>query len=201
MFAGMEGEYNNVRIKTYLNEQVTPDNIKRAKKLMENARVDDTFVLFISGHGVHDHDDYATYYFLTYNTRLDDLKNTAADFELIEDLLQGIAPRKKLFLMDTCESGEVEQAIQNTYYAMADSKGIRPRTTHKGVLFLEKKEEKRVYLYENDRYIYNDLLRRSGAIVFSSCKGGEFSYESDRIQNPTIDRDNIYLNFGFKITE
>jgi hypothetical protein len=41
----------------------------------------------------------------------------------------------------------------------------------------------RTYLYEKDRYIYNDLVKRSGAIVFLSSRGGEFSYESDNIQN------------------
>jgi uncharacterized caspase-like protein len=100
-------------------------------------------------------------------------------------------------------------------------------------------------LYDKHRYIYNDLSRRSGAIVYSSSKGGEFSYESDKIrngfftkeiieaiksgaadqnkdgiittdelrdyvssavakdteglQNPTVDRDNIYQKFGFRV--
>ncbi|MCK5632698.1 hypothetical protein KAH94_03045, partial [bacterium] len=39
------------------------------------------------------------------------------------------------------------------------------------------------YLNEKDRFIYNDLIRRAGAVVFSSSKGGEFSYESDSIEN------------------
>ena len=42
---------------------------------------------------------------------------------------------------------------------------------------------KRNYLYQKDRYIYNDLVRRSGAIVFSSSKGGELSYERSDIEN------------------
>ena len=45
------------------------------------------------------------------------------------------------------------------------------------------KKKSRSYLLEKDLYIYNDLIRRSGAIVFSSSKGGEFSYESDKVQN------------------
>ncbi|MBN2535889.1 MAG: WD40 repeat domain-containing protein [Spirochaetales bacterium] len=246
MFAGMEGEYNAVHTRIYINEEVTPDSIEKAKSFIKDAKVDDTFILFISGHGVHDRDEYATYYFLTHNTNLNDLKNTAANFEFVENLMQGIAPRKKLFLMDTCESGEVEDGARETYYAMAESKDIRPRTTYKGILLLDKKQEKRIYLYDNDRYIYNDLLRRSGAIVFSSCKGGEFSYESDKVkngffteeiingisqrkadkdsdgvvtinelkdyvtgavsklssgmQNPTVDRDNIYVDFEFKVS-
>jgi Caspase domain len=97
-------------------------------------------------------------------------------------------------------------------------------------------EVKRSFTFDSDRYIYNDLVRRSGSIVFSSCKGGELSYENDTIkngvftkeiintlsekktdvittdelrdkvssavakdtagmQNPTVDRDNIYIKF------
>jgi hypothetical protein len=36
---------------------------------------------------------------------------------------------------------------------------------------------------QKDRYIFNDLVRRSGAIVFSSSKGGEFSYEKEELEN------------------
>ena len=49
---------------------------------------------------VHDRDAEATYYYLTYDTKLADLKQTAANFDDIEALLQGIGPRKKLFLME-----------------------------------------------------------------------------------------------------
>jgi hypothetical protein len=34
-----------------------------------------------------------------------------------------------------------------------------------------------------DRCIFNDLSRRSGAIVFSASHGSELSYEDDRLQN------------------
>jgi uncharacterized caspase-like protein len=191
--------------------------------LLENAKVDDTFILFIAGHGVHDDDQEATYYYLTHDADVENLSTTAANFDLIEDLMQGIAPRNKLFLMDTCESGEVEDDIQEQYYAMANSRGIKARTTRAIKLSLKKKKpasnatnicnanqgqraikltkkqkenvntdqttcvaakpKVRAYLHQKDRYIYNDLIRRSGAIVFSSSKGGEFSYESDKIKN------------------
>lgn len=42
---------------------------------------------------------------------------------------------------------------------------------------------RRPILLQRDRYIFNDLLRRSGTIVFSSSRGNEFSYESDAVEN------------------
>jgi len=185
-FTRMEGEhFAKVHVHNLLDEQVTVKAITATKKWLDDAREEDTLVLFIAGHGVHDDDPEATYYYLTHGADPKRLKKTAAPFELIESLLQDIKPRQKLFLMDTCESGEREDLIEGATFAAADAKGIKARTT-RGI---KKKSGSaamvapRQYLYERDRYIYNDLLRRSGAIVFSSSRGGEFSYESSAIQN------------------
>jgi len=182
---------------------------------LKDAKPGDTLVLFIAGHGIHDTDAEGTYYFATYDAELSRLGETAARFELIEDILQGIAPRNKLFLMDTCESGELEEGVQATMFAQAGSRGIIARTA-RGIAVKAVPTSgnasaaaaapagAREYLAQRDRYIYNDLARRSGAIVFSSCKGGEFSYESEAVaklsgglQHPTVDRDNLYQKFGF----
>ena len=112
------------------------------------------------------------------------METTAVDFETIEDLLYGIAPRKKLFLLDTCESGELDDETYAQYYVMAKNRGIKPRTFRKPrVNSHGKKVKKRSYLYGKNRFIYNNLARRSGAIVFSSSKGEEISYESSLIEN------------------
>ncbi len=244
LYGSMKGKYSNVYVKTYLNEEVTVENIRSARDLLKNAKPEDTFVLFIAGHGKHDTDKQATYYYITYNADRDNLKGTCANFEIIEDLLQGIAPRNKLFLMDTWESGEADESIESSYYSAAGSRGMKARTTRALTVTGKSVPAKRSYLFQKDRYIYNDLQRRSGAIVFSSSRGSEFSYESDNIKNgyftravidglkgrnlkmtnglimvdelkrfvsekvardtdnlqhPTVDRDNLYQKFGFPV--
>lgn len=204
-FAAMAPGYAKVHSQVFTNEECTVSAIKGAKKLLDKARPEDTFVLFIAGHGVHDTDRDATYYFLTHETDIRNLKDTAADFDTIEDLLQGIAPRNKLFLMDTCESGELDATVKTGFYRMAATRGIQARAIQeRGLANVAGTSQtvrptaalqaapatgtspsagQRSYLNEKDRYIYNDLARRSGAVVFSSCRGGEFSYESDQIGN------------------
>jgi WD40 repeat protein/uncharacterized caspase-like protein len=179
--------FENVYTKILTNEQVTPEAIKASKDFVKNAKPDDTFILFIAGHGVHDSDPEATYYYLTSNADINNLKGTAADFETIEDLLQGIPPRNKLFLMDACESGEIDEEDQGQMIAAATGVGINSRgfksTSSQSTNQPITQSSKRSYLYQKDRYIYNDLVRRSGAIVFSSSKGGELSYERSDIEN------------------
>jgi len=176
-----------VYVKTYLNDAVTVENIKRAKAFLRDAKVDDVFVLFIAGHGVHDTDRDRTYYYLTHDTDLKNLPKTAANFELIEDLLHDIAPRRKLFLMDTCESGVIDDDLEKQYLAVAGSQGIKVRTTRAIRVKLEinkpSKRKNGFFPADRNRFIYNDLSRRSGAIVFSSSRGNEFSYESQKIGN------------------
>jgi WD40 repeat protein len=248
-FRRMEGrEYGKVYSRVYLDADVTLENIKQAKEFLKNAAVDDTFVLFIAGHGVYVGD---TYYYLMHDTDLTNIAATSADFEHVEDLLQGITPRKKLFLMDTCESGEREQGAGQVAMLIG-ARGLKARSlaAARG-LKLESKPVPSFLLDQKDRYIYNDLVRRSGAVVFSSAKGVEYSLESSELQNglftaeiidglsgkadankdgrvdiaeltefvskavpelaqrfdpaasqhPTVDRDNIYIKFGFPIVK
>ncbi|MCK4828662.1 caspase family protein, partial [bacterium] len=188
VFARMEGKiFDNVFKETYLNKQVNRENIRMAKKFLMRAKVDDTVVLMIAGHGLHDLDAAATYYFLTHETDLEDLKKTAVNFDFIEDLLQGIKPRKKLFLMDTCDSGELEEKAYEEYDRLSKIDGISARST-RGIKLAYKKvkmnqQRQRTLVYHKDRFIYNDLIRRSGAIVISSSKGNEASMEMDALKN------------------
>lgn len=233
------GNFGTIHTHTYLNETATVENIKRAKALLSQSKPDDVVIIFIAGHGMHDKDKAMTYYFLTHETNLDDLAGSAANFELIEGLLQGIPARNKLFLMDTCESGEVEDATIASMVAFeSKNKNVKARAIpdKRGLGVVTGNRKPRNYLFDRNRFIYNDLSRRSGAIVLSSCKGGEYSYEdaslqngyftsklkeiltkekmlnvdtmnsyvisevtkiSGEMQNPTIDRDNIYQKFSF----
>jgi len=179
-FSSMNNDYVNINIKTYIGKEVTPANIKSAKDFIKNAGVDDTVVLFISGHGMHDSDEYRTYYYLTQNTDMTKLKETAADFETVEDILAGIKPRKKLFLMDTCDSGELDDFAggKAVVYENKGDRGI-PRTP-KGIVV--EYADRRGY-FDKSRFIYNDLFRRTGAVVFSSSMGGEASWEFDVLKN------------------
>ncbi|MCC6807076.1 MAG: caspase family protein [Deltaproteobacteria bacterium] len=179
--AKLLGGFQPAHVKTFLNEAVTTRAITEAKAFVQKATPDDVFVLFIAGHGVHDTDPEATYYYLTHDADPAALSTTAANFDQIEDLLQGIAPRRKLFLMDTCESGERDEDAP-AMTAVDLKAGVRSR----GIV---KKGQQaaapspRIYLQARDRFIYNDLSRRSGAVVFSSSRGGELSYEDNVLQN------------------
>jgi len=160
--------------------------IQDAKSFLVGAKPRDVLVLAIAGHGLHDRDPASTYYYLSYETRLEDLAGSAAPFDLVEDILDGVPPRTKLFLMDTCESGEVDEDAAASAARLDAESGSKARavSSSRGLAVVGKAQpEPRPWLAERNRYIFNPLNRRTGAIVFSSSRGGEFSYESDEIEN------------------
>ena len=174
--------FRHVIAKTYVDDAVTRENFLKAADLLKNAGVDDTVIILVSGHGAYDLSKEATYYYGTYNVDVRNLPGTAVSFDEIESLLRDIAPRRKLLLLDTCESGEMDAATRAEITAKVRATGLAPRTSpafqqaHTG-------QPKRVFLYERDRYIYNDLTRRTGSIIFSASHAGEMSFESPSIQN------------------
>ena len=193
VFQKMGKKYGEVRIRTYVNEQVTAESIKKAASFLKQAGVDDTVVLMIAGHGVHDTDKNATYYYLTHETDIDNLKGSAVNFELIESLLDGLKSRRKIFFMDTCESGEADDMALARGFEGPDSRRIKARSSRAFVTVLKDRRKKgnRDFLFRKERYIYNNLVRRTGAVVVSSSMGGELSYESDQLKNGFFTREII----------
>ncbi|HOX30831.1 MAG TPA: caspase family protein [Spirochaetales bacterium] len=190
LFKKMAGtRFVEVRTRVLADGAATKAAVLSAKTFLADARPEDIFVLFIAGHGVQvDREgrllgaegagpDF-TYFYLTADTERARIRETAVEFEAIESLLQGIAPRNKLFLMDTCQSGEAEA---DALVAAAPGAGFRARALRppegRGVA-VQGVSAVQAALRGRDRWIYNDLARRSGAIVISSCRAGEYSYEA-----------------------
>ena len=185
LFSRMSGYYRQVYAHTYLNEDVNSESISQAKAVLKDSGPDDIVVLFISGHGLHDTDKEATYYYLVHESDPNNLAETAVEFSVIEEILQAVPPRNKLLLIDTCESGEKDIAEEESVFVSAENQGLFVRGFRgiNVVAVSPAKKAPRIYLSQDNRYIYNDLVRRSGAIVFSSSGGDEYSYESDAIEN------------------
>lgn len=189
LLAGAGKTFAHVHVRTYLNEKATVENIRKAKDFLRETKEDDTVVLFIAGHGLHARDSAADYYFATHEIDPKRLAETAARFDLVEDLLQGIRSRKKLFLMDTCESGERTDDDGPSAGLPETNRSLVARSARQLELDIayasgprESSGTRRKY-YDRERYIYNDLTRRTGAIVMSSSRGSEFSYELPEIAN------------------
>lgn len=184
----MAPAYAGVHTRLYLNSDVTADNIVKAGEFLKDAKPDDTVLLAIAGHGGYSRGADPKYYFLAYNSVPADLPGTGVAFDKLEGLLDGIRPRKKLFLMDTCESGELEDEVFEAFWSQAGARGLTPRAPRAARTALAGGRG-RGYLHGRDRLIFSGLARRTGAVIFSSSRGGEISYESSELRNGFFTRE------------
>ena len=182
----MRGQvFREVHANAFVDTQVTVERLRAAKQLLRGARPNDVLVVFVAGHGLYSQDDAAEYFYLTHEADISRLRETAAPFSLVEDLVQEVAPRHKLLLIDTCTSGDRDPEQLQPEVSAPGARGLVPRTVRALTLDAMRRADRqeRGFLFERDRFIYNDLLRRSGAIVFSSSRGSELSFETEELQN------------------
>jgi len=165
--------YGNAHVKILRDAEVSRDAAAQAKAFLAAARPADTVVLFIAGHGVHDRDAAQTYYFLPHDVNPKDLPGSAVPFEAFEDALASTPARTRVFLMDTCQSGEAEEDAR----AVTSLPGARVRGA-RGLVFAP---APRRSAPDKDRFAFVDLARRAGAVVLSSSHGGEPSLEDEAL--------------------
>jgi hypothetical protein len=197
-FESAHANFDHVHVKTFLNREADVASIAHAEEFLRDARIDDTLVMFVAGHGVRTGGADGTYYFLTREAKLDDLAHTAAPFSRLEDLLYGSKPRRRLLLMDTCQSGETLDAgstvAMNDGRAAATARGWlndpRPPAGLDEKVLAEALVQGAAPSFLDDvkRFVYLDLARRSGTIVLSSSQGGEASYELRKLKNGAFTR-------------
>lgn len=168
--------YNHVHSKLLTDEQVTLKNINDLKTFFAKADINDQVIVFIAGHGVRDHD--FSYYFAGYDMDFSDPSKYGIPYTAIEALLDGIKPLKKLLLMDTCHSGEMdEEDVKEVEEDIEEDGEITFRKA--GSTFAKKENQFGIRstseLLKNS---FSDLRKGTGATVIASAGGVEFAFES-----------------------
>ncbi len=177
-----QGEVHVVQV---LDAQATREAIEGLRAFFERSGVDDRVVLFLAGHGLLAPS--MEYYFGTTDIDFEAPEGRGVIYEDIEGLLDGIPARRKLLLMDTCHSGEVEVVESQDRPAAQVPEG---RVSGRGGRYLGQKkspglapQEGRAVGLDLLGELFADVRRGSGATVLASANGFEFALESPRWQN------------------
>jgi hypothetical protein len=152
------------------------------KESLMKSKVDDEVVLFILGQGLLDSS--LDYYFATTNIDFLNPEEKGLPCEEIEGLLDGIPARKKLLLMDTCHSGELDkEEIELIVSEDQRQKNIKIRSfrnvmpvERRGIMGLSNS-------FKLIQELFANLSPCSGSVVISAASGVEFVLEDREWQN------------------
>jgi uncharacterized caspase-like protein len=181
LFKSKADRFGQVHVAQFLDREATRDKIRDVKNLLLQSRVDDEVVVFFAGHGLLD--EQMDYYFATADIDFENPSDAGLSYAAIENLLEGIPARKKLLLMDTCHSGEVDKEAVTIKATDSPPQGAIKTRTFRSPQRLSKN---RLNLRNSRRLLeelFADLRRGTGAVVISSAGGAEFAIESREWQN------------------
>ncbi|MBN4071114.1 caspase family protein [Crocinitomix catalasitica] len=174
--------YNVIHTKLLLDEAATTDGFKSLAGFFQPCTHEDIAIIFIAGHGVLNVD--FDYFYGTYDMDFNNPDDKGLSYDDIHELLNRIKAYRKLLIMDTCHSGELDkEEIERDYGPSPEIEdgNIDFRAAGAGV------RQKEAFGFENSlelmQDIFSDTRKGSGATVISSAGGAEYAMESDEWKN------------------
>jgi hypothetical protein len=167
------------------NGDATRQGIEAARQWLEQAKPDDLVIVFAAGHGMTD--SHQNYYFGTYDIDPDEPGRAGLPFESFENLLDGIAPLRKLLLVDTCFSGEIDKdepaPVSATATVSSGTVVMRSFKAARGIAVVADDPGATAPSVRFQQDWFADLRRGTGAVVISSASGSEYALEGEQWNN------------------
>lgn len=174
------GLYNSVKTKSLFNQDVTTQNVEGLKSFLSDCKADDVVMIFVAGHGVLDQN--FDYYFGTFDMDFTNPTAKGLAYEKLESVLDGIKAIKKILIMDTCHSGELDKD-EVFFVATTEEQESNEDISFRAVGEAVQQKETGATPTRLVSELFNDLRRGTGATVISSAGGAEFAMESDEWRN------------------
>lgn len=175
---------NKATIDTLIDEQATRENILKLKNKLLNTEVDDEVIIALSGHGIlNDSNDF---YYATWDMDFTKPEKNGLLYDDLDKLLDSIPARKKVLLIDACNSGEVDKdEIRDVKLKMENKEIAEKNDGEKGdTIRLKKVQEKSIVGLKNSfeimQEIFVNLTRGNGAVVISAARGYQSALEKER---------------------
>ncbi|MBI3136181.1 MAG: caspase family protein [Bacteroidetes bacterium] len=178
--ANANGIYNSVKTKSLLNEEVTTTNVEALKTFLSTSKPDDVVMVFVAGHGVLDNN--FDYYFGTHDMDFSNPSVKGLAYDKLEGILDGIKANKKILIMDTCHSGEIDK--EDVFFVeVTEEQESTEDISFRAVGDAVEQKETGATPSRLVGELFNDLRRGTGSTVISSAGGAEFAMESDQWRN------------------
>jgi hypothetical protein len=166
--------------RSWTDAEVVAGALPQIAAHLARAGREDTVVLTLAGHGLYVREPEARWLFLPWDADPARVAETGIPWSAIEGLFTGCAARRRLVILDTCESGALDDdAPVVAGLSIPGARGLR--RTRDAVADAGLAGEFRAS--DRSRFVTADLAGGSGAVVLASSRGGEPSFESDAERN------------------
>lgn len=188
------------------NKEATRENILALKKRLLRSQPDDNVIVSFSGHGVID-ENY-DFYLGTYDMNFKTPKEKGLSYNDLKWLLDSIPSRKKLALIDACQSGELDKDDLK----QLDGAKNHPIDTNvrasRGAIAIIPSKLGLTDSFQIMKELFADIENGNGTSIISAAAGNQFAYEGREWKNgvftysilQALDNANADLNFDGNIT-
>jgi hypothetical protein len=176
----LKSNFKSYSSKFFVNTPMNRTDLRLIKDSLKMLDPDDVVIMYFSGHGILD--KYLNYFLASSFTDFEN-PTTENSFQIDEliGLLDSIPPRKKVFFIDACHSGEVDkEEVKQLAQTNINNSEVKFRAAGAGI---QKKNLGLKTTSELMGELFTDLRRGTGATVISSAGGVELAMESDKWQN------------------
>jgi len=177
-FKQNNSKYNNVKTLIFSDEQATRSNILKAKEFLSQSKTNDQVLVFVASHGLLD--DKLDYYIATHDIDFFNPSQNGLAYSDLDNLLDNIPARRKIMLLDACNSGEVDKEENVLADAVTNNTG---QVKSRGFKTVKEISIGTTGSFELMKEIFADIRKGTGAVVISSASGREFAFESSEWQN------------------
>jgi len=167
---------SNTIVQLFINKKVTKENIISIKKfLLENTTVNDKVIISCSSHGLLDENN--NFYLAMHDIDFNKPHEGGLAYEELENLLDGIPARKKLLLLDACNSGDNE-TLDKKNQETINTNNIDSLLVARGVILRED--------YQNNSFnkmneLFINTINKTGAVVISAARGRQDALEGNSV--------------------
>ncbi len=161
------------------NESANLQKEQEVKTFLEKAGVNDHVIVFVAGHGVLDAN--LNYYIANYDMDFEHPEQKGLSYEKLESMLDGIAARNKLLLIDACHSGEVDK--DEMALAVNTKTEDAGEVKFRSVTGTTVKHVGLTNSFEMMKELFADIRKGNGTVVISSAGGAEYAMEGKQWNN------------------
>jgi hypothetical protein len=167
--SGYFSKLPNCSIKLLTEKDVTKENISQLKEYLKTTSVQDRVIISCSSHGILD--STSNFFLATHDTDFDNPKLNGISYEMLDGLLDDIPARKKLLLLDACNSGENEEG-----FVKMDNSSMSGRGANKIEDEIVKESN-----FKKMKELFVNVRNNSGAYIISATGGIQKALEGEAV--------------------